>query len=175
MLPLAASAGLSTVPILRITVDPNVISYDVVPAAEATNGGGQNGDGLVASLSNSTPSVRANQAAVLIASVANVSSKLQLLWNPPCDWSFSIASSATHKANDLVPIQCDGDIYSLPIERLAPGTAAVLRFKFKSPELAVPGIYTINLKSISWYRDGAMTNDPETLRIASNAVSIVVR
>jgi energy-coupling factor transporter transmembrane protein EcfT len=164
-----AASGLSTIP---MTSNPDVISYDVVPKADVAQGG-RAVHGLVASLSSTTHIVRVNQPAILTATVTNISSSLRFLYSPYCTYVFSVTKSSTNETRDVRPLLCVDDIYSIPIERLSPGTAAVLTFKFKNSELVgAPGTYTVSLRSISWYP--TETSNIEDLQIASNPISIVV-
>jgi hypothetical protein len=169
VVPASAAGGLSTLP---RTQNPDVVSYDVVSAAPATQAP-RVVEGLAASLTTATNTLRVNQPAIFTATIANVGSSLRLLWSPYCTYVFSVTNSSTNLSKNVRPLKCVDDIYSPPIERLSPGTAAVLTFKFADPALAgLPGRYTVDLRSIMWYPTAA--SKIESLPITSNSIAVVV-
>jgi hypothetical protein len=172
LLPLSASPR--TI-ITKPTPIPGVVSHDIVPAAQVPPGGASVG-GLIVSLSTRTPSVRIKGSAVLSVAISNTSATEQILWAPdaPCSYVFSVKNASTSELKDITPLECFGDLYSLPIEYLAPGMATILTFKFGGPEFAVsPGRYVVSVRSVRRYSSPAMTK-LEVLQIASNPISIVV-
>jgi hypothetical protein len=152
-----------------------VINYDVVPASEVAQGGNAV-HGLTVSLSTATRMVRIDQPVTLTASIANASSTLRVLWAPnaPCSYVFSVTNASTNQTKNVAPFECFGDLYSMPIERLSPGMATLLRFKLESRELVdLPGRYTLSIRSIMWY-PSVSESSLESLQVVSNPVPIVV-
>ena len=125
LLPLNASARVGANP-MNI---PGVVNYDEIPASEVTQGG-RAVDGFVVSLGTTTPIVKVNQPAFLTVTVANTSSESKLVWGPyaPCTYGFSVVNLSTKTTSGVTPVECFGDIYSLPEEAVSPGTATRLQF-----------------------------------------------
>ncbi|HEY2474497.1 MAG TPA: hypothetical protein VGI19_06810 [Candidatus Cybelea sp.] len=154
---------------------PGVISYVIVRAAQVPRGGASVG-GLNVSLSTATPTVRVQRPAVLSVTISNTSTTEQVLWAPnaPCTYVFLIKNASTSASKDVKPIECFGDLYSLPIEYLEPGMATVLTFNFDSQEFAdLPDSYILSVRSVMRYTSPEMRKI-EALQIASNPISIVV-
>jgi hypothetical protein len=171
LLPLNASARVGSNP-MNI---PGVVNYDEIPASEVTQGG-RAVDGFVVSLGTTTPIVKVNQPALLTVTVANTSSESKLVWGPyaPCTYGFSVVNLSTKTTSGVTPVECFGDIYSLPAEAVSPGTATRLQFKFDSDALiGEPGRYKVSVRTITLFSTQWMKG-PELLQIASNSVSIVV-
>src|SRR6185437_13142505 len=156
MLPFVSAVPVSASPILDATLattqEPNVISYSLLPASEVAKGGAP-ADGLIASLSTTTPVVKINHPVVLAISVANTSTGVRLLYesSAPCGYRISITDNSSDRTSTVQP-QCFGDVYSIPVERLQPGMATLLTFKFDNTELiGSTGSYTLRVRSVSWY------------------------
>lgn len=170
--PLRVSAGVGD---SRHTI-PGVIHYDSrLPISEVPREG-KAVDGLVVSLSTTTPTVKVKQAPILTVTIANTSSQQKIVWGPeaPCTYGFSVVNPSRNTRADVTPVECLGDLYSLPGQSVWPGTATRLQFKFDSDALiGEPGMYKVSVRSItllSYQRE----KGTQPLPIASNAVSVVV-
>jgi len=170
LLPLDASATLRSSNPMNI---PGVISYNEVPASEAPQGG-RAVDGLVVSLSTTTPAVRVSQPVPFTVTIANVSPESKRVWAPyaPCAYGFSVMNLSRDNTKDVTPVECIEDIYSLPARAVSPGMATRLQFTFDSDGLSSePGRYNISVRTITLF---SMHEGPKLLQITSNSVSVVV-